>query len=39
MTQASTLMTADELLRIPHDGKHRYELVEGELRTMRTVEF
>jgi Uma2 family endonuclease len=26
-------MTADELLRLPHDG-HRYELVEGELREM-----
>ncbi len=26
-------MTADELLRLPHDG-HRYELIEGELREM-----
>ncbi|HEY6137056.1 MAG TPA: Uma2 family endonuclease [Thermoanaerobaculia bacterium] len=30
----TTLMTADELLRMPDDGYHRYELVRGELRTM-----
>ena len=29
----SVPMTADELLRLPHDG-HRYELVEGELKVM-----
>ena len=29
----STPMTADELLRLPHDGR-RYELVEGELKEM-----
>jgi Uma2 family endonuclease len=29
----STPMTADELLRLPHDG-HRYELVEGELKVV-----
>src|SRR5690349_2235009 len=30
---AGTLMTADELLRMPHDDS-RYELVRGELRKM-----
>src|ERR1051325_1029173 len=30
----TTLMTADELLQMPDDGYHRYELVRGELRTM-----
>ena len=32
-TAVSTPMTADELLRLPSD-RHRYELIEGELRTM-----
>lgn len=34
MTQITTLMTADDLLRMSDDGKQRYELVAGELRTM-----
>ncbi len=33
MTPTRTLMTADELLRLPDDGQ-RHELVAGELRTM-----
>ena len=32
---APTLMTADELLAMPDDGYHRYELVKGELITMQ----
>ena len=32
--QTSKLMTADELLAMPDDGFHRYELVKGELITM-----
>ena len=34
MTTATTLMTAAELLAMPDDGFHRYELVKGELITM-----
>ena len=34
MITATTLMTADELLAMPDDGFHRYELVQGELITM-----
>ena len=35
MTAATTkLMTADELLLLPHDGSKRYRLISGELRTM-----
>ena len=34
MTTTATLMTADELLAMPDDGYHRYELVKGELITM-----
>ena len=34
MTTATALMTADELLAMPDDGFHRYELVQGELITM-----
>ena len=30
----TALMTADELLRLPDDGFHKYELVRGELTTM-----
>ena len=33
MAPTRTLMTADELLRLPDDGQ-RHELVAGELRTM-----
>ena len=33
MTVDTRLFTADELLRMPDDGQ-RYELVEGELRSM-----
>jgi Uma2 family endonuclease len=33
MTTTQTLMTEDDLLRMPDDG-YRYELVEGELRQM-----
>lgn len=33
MAVEPTLMTADELMRLPDDGQ-RYELVRGELRTM-----
>ncbi|MCA1815354.1 MAG: Uma2 family endonuclease [Acidobacteria bacterium] len=33
MTTTPTLLTEDDLLRMPDDG-NRYELVEGELRTM-----
>lgn len=33
MTVEARLITADELLRMPHDG-YRYELVRGELRKM-----
>ena len=33
MATQRALVTADELLRLPHDGQ-RHELVEGELRTM-----
>ena len=29
----SAPMTAEELLRLPHDG-HRYELIKGELKVM-----
>ena len=32
--QTTKLMTADELLAMPDDGAHRYELVDGELITM-----
>ncbi|MCY3544779.1 MAG: Uma2 family endonuclease [Chloroflexi bacterium] len=31
MTTATKIMTADELLAMPDDGFHRYELVKGEL--------
>ena len=34
MTTATTLMSAAELLAMPDDGFHRYELVKGELITM-----
>ena len=34
MTTATKLMTADELLAMPDDGFHRYELVKGELISM-----
>lgn len=34
MTTTATLMTADELLLMPDDGFHRYELIKGELITM-----
>ncbi|MDE2686767.1 MAG: Uma2 family endonuclease [Chloroflexota bacterium] len=34
MTTATKIMTADELLAMPDDGFHRYELVKGELITM-----
>ena len=34
MATTTTLMTADELLAMPDDGFHRYELVKGELITM-----
>jgi Uma2 family endonuclease len=34
MTVETKLMTADELLAMPDDGFHRYELVRGELLTM-----
>ena len=34
MTTTTTLMTAEELLVMPDDGFHRYELVKGELITM-----
>jgi Uma2 family endonuclease len=34
MSTASSLMTADELLQMPHDGTKRYRLIAGELRTM-----
>ena len=34
MTTATTLLTAAELLAMPDDGFHRYELVNGELITM-----
>ena len=32
-TSTSTLMTADELLKLPND-QHRYELINGELKAM-----
>ena len=32
-TSTSTLMTADELLQLP-SGRHRYELIDGELKAM-----
>lgn len=32
-TVATTPMSADQLLLLPHDGRQRYELVAGELRT------
>ncbi|HEX8162447.1 MAG TPA: Uma2 family endonuclease [Pyrinomonadaceae bacterium] len=38
MTTTKTLMTEDELLRMPDDG-FRYELVEGELRQMPPTGF
>lgn len=34
MSVETKLMTADELLAMPDDGAHRYELVRGELITM-----
>jgi len=34
----TTLVTAEQLLRMPHDG-HRYELVQGELKTMTPAGF
>ncbi len=34
MSVETRLMTADELLAMPDDGAHRYELVRGELITM-----
>ncbi|HEX8171783.1 MAG TPA: Uma2 family endonuclease [Thermoanaerobaculia bacterium] len=34
MTTQAKLMTADELLAMPDDGSHKYELVQGELITM-----
>jgi Uma2 family endonuclease len=34
MAQETRLITADELLRMPDDGFHRYELVRGRLLTM-----
>jgi Uma2 family endonuclease len=34
MSVQTKLMTADELLAMPDDGAHRYELVRGELITM-----
>ena len=34
MATTTTLMTAAELLAMPDDGSHRYELVKGELITM-----
>lgn len=37
MAQATRLITADELLHMPDDGFHRYELVEGRLLTMSTA--
>jgi Uma2 family endonuclease len=39
MTQITTAMTAEELLRLSHDGTKRYELVLGELRTMAPAGF
>ena len=33
VTMVSAPMTAEELLRLPHDG-HRYELIKGELKVM-----
>ena len=38
MTLQSRLMTADELIRLPRDGR-RHELVRGELRTMPPAGF
>ncbi|MCA1630990.1 MAG: Uma2 family endonuclease [Acidobacteria bacterium] len=38
MTTTRTLMTEDELLRMPDDG-FRYELIEGELRQMSPTGF
>jgi Uma2 family endonuclease len=32
-TTSTTLMTADDLIRLPH-GRFRYELINGELKTM-----
>lgn len=34
MTTKTRLMTAEDLLAMPDDGYHRYELIRGELRTM-----
>lgn len=34
MAQETRVITADELLRMPDDGFHRYELVRGRLLTM-----
>jgi Uma2 family endonuclease len=38
MTTTRTLMTEDDLLRMPDDG-YRYELIEGELRQMSPTGF
>jgi Uma2 family endonuclease len=38
MTSTRTLMTEDDLMRMPDDG-YRYELVEGELRQMSSTGF
>jgi Uma2 family endonuclease len=34
MSTAADLMTAEELFALPSDGRHRYRLIAGELRTM-----
>ena len=34
MTTKTRLMTAEELLAMPDDGYHHYELIRGELKTM-----
>ena len=39
MATSTNLMTAEELLNMPDDGYHHYELVRGELRKMAPVGF
>src|SRR5262245_35219615 len=39
MEQQTTLLTADDLIRMPDDGFHRYELVAGRLVTMTPAGF
>ena len=39
MAVGQKLMTADELERLPRDGRRRHELVRGELRTMPPAGF